>query len=598
MFKTVKKILYILPNGEAVKLAILLMLMLVAAILEVAGIGMIPVFVAIVANPERIMHLQWLQPLLSLLEITNNRELLIWGSIGLVTIFLLKSFYIIGFNYFEARYIYNRRYIISLRLMRSYMHAPYEFHLMKNSAELLRNLSSEINVFINSVVANLLKMSREGIMALSILIFLFVMEPLITLMVILLSGIGAGTFILLNKKKMKEYGKQEQQLRMETVKAIYEGLSGIKDARVLNREEEFVERFRQKSFKSTRLMAYIRFLQQIPRPVVETTAVFGMLFVSLLLVWQDKPMGDIIPILTLFAMAIVRLMPSVQQLITNYTNVRFNLVAIDPIYEDLRKLEDSNTKFIEERKNVNPIKLNNKIELRNVRYRYPASNEHAVNGISISIPKSKAVGFVGSSGAGKTTIVDIILGLLEPDEGEIYVDGIAIRENISAWQRNVGYISQSIYLADDTLRSNIAFGLPESEIDEQKVLNAVRLSQLETMVNRLPDGLDTILGEYGTRLSGGQRQRVGIARALYHNPQVIVMDEATSSLDNITERRITRAIESLKGEHTLLIIAHRLTTVKNCDTLYFMEEGKIVQEGTYQELVNSNSQFRKMALEG
>jgi ATP-binding cassette subfamily C protein len=220
-----------------------------------------------------------------------------------------------------------------------------------------------------------------------------------------------------------------------------------------------------------------------------------------------------------------------------------------------------------------------------------------MNNVSLTIPKGNAVAFVGPSGAGKTTMVDLLLGLLEPEQGSISVDGIDIQGNLSAWQRNIGYIPQSIYLADETLRNNIAFGLPEKEIDDEKVMEAVRLAQLDEMVSRLPDGLDTYLGEAGTRISGGQRQRVGIARALYHSPEVLVMDEATSALDNITEKHITEAIEALKGERTIVMIAHRLTTVKNCDTLYFMKEGKIIQMGSYDELVKTNAQFREMALE-
>ncbi len=597
MLKIIKKIFYILPKGDPVKLVVIFVLMMVAAVLEVMGIGMIPAFVAIVADPEQVLAAEWLQPLLNALDISSQQDLLKWGAVALLAVFILKGAYIITFNYFEARFIYNRRYTISHRLMSSYMQAPYTFHLQRNTAELLRNIIREINVLINIVVTNLLKMSREGVMTLSILIFLFMIEPIITLMVISLSGIGAGTFILLNNKKMKEYGKEEQKRHSEMIKAINQGLGGIKDARVLNREDEFIEKFRVEAFKTTRLMAYIKFIQQIPRPVIETTAVLGMLLIAVLLVWQDRSMSTIIPILTLFAMATVRLMPSIQELISMYTNLRYNLVALNPIYDDLKELEEYNTRFLEDRKNKGNLSLEKQIEIRNVSYHYPDSDEQAINNVSITIPKGKAVAFVGSSGAGKTTIVDLILGLLEPEKGEILVDGIPICKSPSAWQRNIGYIPQSIYLADETLRSNIAFGLKEKEIDDEKVMQAVKLAQLETMLKRLPKGLDTVVGEHGTRLSGGQRQRVGIARALYHNPQVLVMDEATSALDNITEKQITKAIESLKGERTLIMIAHRLTTVKNCDKLYFMEEGRIIQEGTYHDLVNSNIQFREMALE-
>lgn len=594
---TLKKLFFILPKGDAVKLLILFFLMLIAAILEVAGIGMIPAFVAIVADPERVLSSEWLQPLIETLNITNAQDLLLWGAGALVGIFIIKSLYIVAFNYFEARFIFNRRYLISFRLMRSYMQAPYTFYLQRNTAELLRNISQEISVLINHVLTNFLMMGRESVVALGILIFLFTVEPLITVLVISLSGFGAGTFILLNKKKMKEYGEEEQERRSEMIKAVNQGLGGIKEARVLNREDEFIDKFRIEALKSTRLLAYLRFIQQIPRPVVETTAVVGMLMIAVLLVWQDRPMGAIIPILTLFAMATVRLMPSVQQLASMYTKLRYNIVSLEPIYNDLKELAAYNARFKADREKKGQLQLTHSIQIDNISYRYPDSEIQALRGISLNVPKGKAIAFVGASGAGKTTIVDLILGLLEPDKGEIRIDGANIQQNLSAWQKNIGYIPQSIYLADETLRSNIAFGIPSAEIDDQKVLKAVKLAQLETLIERLPEGLETIIGENGTRLSGGQRQRVGIARALYHEPEVLVMDEATSALDNITEKQITQAIESLKGERTLIMIAHRLTTVKNCDMLYFMEEGKIVEQGTYEDLVHSNIRFREMALE-
>jgi len=361
LFNTLKKIFYILPKGDPVKVVVLLLLMLLAAVMEVAGIGMIPAFVAIVADPDQVLSMESLEPLFAALDISTADDLLIWGSIALVGIFIIKSAYIIAFNYFEARFSYNRRYTISHRLMRAYMQAPYIFHLRRNTAELLRNTTQEINVFTNHVVTNLLKMVRESVMAIAILVFLFVMEPLITILVISLSGLGAGTFILLNRKKMKEYGLEEQERRSEMIKALNQGLGGIKDARVLNREEEFIDKFRIESYESTRLMAYIRFIQQIPRPVVETTAVMGMLLVAVVLLWQDRSMEAIIPILALFGMATVRLMPSVQQIVSMYTNLRYNIVSLDPIYDDLKELESDSARFNEDRKNKSKLKFSDEI---------------------------------------------------------------------------------------------------------------------------------------------------------------------------------------------------------------------------------------------
>jgi ATP-binding cassette, subfamily B, bacterial PglK len=592
----IKKLFYILPKGDPFKVAVLFLMMLIAAGLEVIGIGMIPAFVSIVAAPEQVLGYEPLQFLWSALNITTDQDLLIWGSAALVGVFILKGIYIIFFNYIEAKFVFNRRFIISHRLMSSYMQAPYTFHLGRNTSELLRNLTSEVNIIVNHIMTNLLKMSREGLMAISILLFLFVMEPLISMVVILFSGLGAGSFLFLTQKKMKVYGEQEQRHRRNMILAINQGLGGIKDARVLNREQHFIEKFRTEVYDSTRLLAWIRYIQQIPKPVVEVTAVLGMMIISAIMVWQGRPMSTIIPILTLFAMATVRLMPAVQQLSTMYTGIRYNLVAINPLYDDLKELELYRKQFLADRRSKERVTLEERIHSENVSYSYPGSDEKALKEVSFEIPRGKAVAFVGESGAGKTTIVDLLLGLLEPTEGEIKVDGRNIHQKLSAWQINIGYIPQSIYLADETLRNNIAFGIPDDEIDDEKVLQAIESAQLSEMVSRLPDGLDTMIGENGTRISGGQRQRVGIARALYHNPQVLVMDEATSALDNITEKEITRAIEALKGDRTIIMIAHRLTTVENCDCLYLMKNGRIVDEGSYGELVEKNRDFRRMAL--
>lgn len=562
-----------------------------------AGIGMIPAFVSIVASPERVLEYGPIQPLLEALGISTSQDLLIWGSAALVGVFIIKSCYITAFNYLQARFIFNRRYKISDRMMRAYMFAPFVFHLKRNTAELLRNTTQEIDIIVGTVLTSILKLTKEGIMTVSIFLFLFIVEPLITVLIISLAGLGVGSFLFLTQKKVKQFGREEQGHRRNMIKAVNQGLGGIKDARVLNREEEFIKKYSSEAYKSSRLKTYIKFIQQIPKPVVETTAVVGMMSIAALMVWQGRAMSTIIPILTLFAMATVRLMPSIQNLSTLYTNLRYNIVSVDPIYEDLKELEHSGNDLVQDRIKDNRIHLSDSIEAKNICYRYPGSDELALNGISFSISKGKAVAFVGSSGAGKTTVVDMLLGLLEPEEGVIEVDGTNVFNNLSAWQKTIGYIPQSIYLADETLRNNVAFGVPEKEIDDEKVLQALELAQLSNLLTTLPLGLDTILGENGTRLSGGQRQRVGIARALYHDPEVLVMDEATSALDNITEKDITKAIEALKGERTIIVIAHRLTTVMNCNKLYLMEEGEIIEEGSYSELINTSHQFREMAME-
>jgi len=590
-----KKLRRLFSHGDKVKLILLFAMMMGAALLEVVGIGMIPAFVAIVANPQRVLEHERFGSLFQQLNVTSARELLIYGGITLIGIFVIKNSYTLLFRYIEARFIYNRRYVFSHKLMTAYMQAPYTFHLQRNTAELLRNTTGEVNIMINNVLNPSLKILKEFVMGASVVFFLFFVEPVITLFVFLVMGGLSGFFLFITQRSMKLIGVEAQRYRKEMLRAAQQGFGGIKDARVLNREPEFIEVFREMALKSSRLQQTKAFISMIPRPAIETIAVSGIMLIALVMVFQDRPIANIVPVLMLFAAALYRLMPSIQQITQMLTELRYHLPSVNPIYDDLVELKPFITEFRADRCKKEKLHLSNAIAISNLHYQYPNSTEQALNGVSLSIPHGKAVAFVGPSGAGKTTIVDVLLGLLEPQQGEILVDGINIFGSISAWQQNIGYIPQFIYLSDDTLRRNIAFGLPDKKIDEEKIQQAVQLAQLSEMVSRLPNGLDTEVGERGTRLSGGQRQRVGIARALYHNPQVLVMDEATSALDNITEQLIIDAIEALKGERTVIMIAHRLTTVMNCDIIFYMEDGKIVDQGTYQELLQRNMKFREMA---
>ena len=589
------KLRQLFSRSEKFKIIALFLMMLLAALLEVAGIGMVPAFVSIVADPQRAFEHEYFGPLLERIGIESARDLLIYGAIALVGIFMIKNAYIVFYRFIEARFIFSRRYTFSHRLMRAYMQAPYTFYLQRNTSELLRNITGEVNLLINHVLNPIMKIGKEGVMTLGIVVFLVAMEPLITLFVLLVMGGMAGGFLYVTQRKLKRYGVEEQQCRKEMIKQANQGFGGIKDARVLNREAEFIEGFRKEAFRSSRLLFIKKFISEVPRPVIETMAVFAIMAIALIMHLQGRPVVDIIPVIALFGVAIVRLMPAIQIMAEKLANLRYNIVSVNPIYDDLTILKDFGKQLRDDRGQGKRIELTESIAIKDLHYHYPESEEQALNGVSLDIPRGRAVAFVGPSGAGKTTIVDVLLGLLEPKKGGIQVDGKNIFDSISAWQLNIGYIPQFIYLSDDSLRRNIAFGLPDKDIEEDRIQRAVELAQLNDLVNRLPGGLDAVIGERGTRLSGGQRQRIGIARALYHDPQVLVMDEATSALDNITEQHIIRAIDALKGDRTIIMIAHRLTTVMNCDTLYLMNHGKIEDSGTYAELLERNPGFREMA---
>ncbi len=589
------KLRHLFSRGEKFKLIILFLMMMIAAFLEVLGLGTIPAFVAIVANPQRVLEHETWGPIIARFGIKEPRELLVYGAILLVGVFVVKNMYLVLFRYMEARFINNRRYHFNHKLMTAYMQAPYTFYLGRNSSELLRNTTGEVNLMINSVLMPLMLISKEGIMSISVLIFLVVVEPVISLFVILVMGSLAGVFLFITQRRIKRFGLEAQKYRRDMMQAARQGFGGIKDARVLNREAYFAEVFRKMAFRSSRLQMMKKVISDIPRPMIETIAVAGIMAIAIVMHLQGRPIADIVPIIALFGVAVVRIMPAIQNMTQKLTDLRYNLPSVNPIYDDITALKASQREFRNDRRRKAKITLSDRITIRDLHYQYPNSEEQALNGLSLEIPKGRAVAFVGPSGAGKTTIVDVLLGLLEPQKGEILVDGENIFDSISAWQRNIGYIPQFIYLSDDTMRRNIAFGLPDDKISDENINRAVQQAQLQELVDRLPNGIDTVIGERGARLSGGQRQRIGIARALYHNPQVLVMDEATSALDNITEKQIIASIDALKGERTIVMIAHRLTTVMNCDTLYMMDKGRIVDSGTYNELLVRNAGFREMA---
>ena len=603
MLRTLKKLLYLLPAGDHFKLVILFFMMLLGALFEVIGVGMIPAFVVIIASPETVLTIDWLKPIWTALSITDSGDILIFGAIALIVATVIKNAYLIFYNYIKALFVYRRFVLIGSNLFNKYMHAPYEFHLKRNSADLLRNVTQEARYLPDGVMTPILKLTMDVVLVVAIIVMLFLVEPLITLGVFLLVGGGGALFMKFIKEKTHQLGKSAQKDRGLMIKAVNEGLGGFKDARVLGREGWFYRIFFTYISRFSRSEMYRQVTSLANKPIIETIAVSGMLLIALFLYWQGRGLESVIPILTLFGAATIRIMPAIQGIAFEVTQLRYYSYAVEPIYFDTVELTSGN----EHSSDIKEVKLANneerqsfrfvsEIRFEDVSYHYPQSENQAVQSISLSIPKGDAVGFVGISGAGKTTLVDLLLGLLKPQQGMITVDGRDIQSDIFAWQKNVGYIPQYIFLSDDTIKRNIAFGLPDEAVKKNNLQDAIEAAQLSELVQELPDGVNTIIGERGARLSGGQRQRIGIARALYHNPQVLIMDEATSALDNLTEKYLVEAIERLKGERTIIIIAHRLTTVQNCDILYYMDYGRIIDRGSYKDLILRNTRFKRMAL--
>ncbi len=597
MKDSIKKIYSLLPEGDHYKLAVLFFLMLVASLLALIGIGTVPVFVIAVMDAERILTMPYIGPALEALNITTPRRLAIFGSAFLLFVYLQKNLFMVFYDYLNSKFMLNRSFFLQNRLFRAYMYSPYTFFISRNSSELLRNISSEARKVLEGTLKPILLIALNGIMTIVIVGALIVVEPLISGLGILLFGSFSYLFIKATKNKMSFFGSESLGHRHAMNKVVLQGLGGFKDAKVLKRESHFLDEFKFHSSRHRLYDLWRNVLNNAPQQIIEMIALAGILFIALMMVLQGRDVSAIVPAVAMFGAAVMKIKPSIFTIIQNLNSLRYNIHSVEAVYHDLQLLE-RDIPYVSPRRprSKRLLQIKNHIELRNVDFAYPESGESALKKISITIPKNRSVAFVGPSGAGKTTIVDVILGLLKPSKGSILVDGKNIHDDLDAWQSNIGYIPQFIYLLDDTIRRNICFGIPEDEIDEEQFLLAIETAQLTELINFLDDGVQTIVGEHGIRLSGGQRQRIGIARAIYNNPQVLIMDEATSALDNITEKHVVRAIEKLKGDKTNIMIAHRLTTVQNCDIIYMMKDGRIIGEGNYSELLETNEEFREMSL--
>ena len=592
LHNSLKKIFELLNTKEKRSAYFLLGLMIFGSVLEIVSLGLLPGFIAIVSTPGIIEKYIWVKNALTNLQITSQKELILYGSIIIIIVFVAKNLFAAYLINKRVNYVSGIQLRLSSELLRLYYNAPFTFHLNRNTTNLLNMLSDEVRLLVTNVLLPCLGLIMDILFTVSTLLLLIMVEPMISISAFVIFGLaGIGYWYAVRKKSLK-YGSQLSHMRSELNKRIIEGFGGLKDARVLNRESFFMNKTKESFQKTTEASMHQQIVGQMSRPVIETIAILGMLSIVIIVVLQGRPMASVLSVLALFAIAAMRLLPTVNNIIAGYAGIRTFIHTVGPVYADFKSLGKEEN--ILENENETLLPFNHVISINDIEYTYPNTEQPSVKDISLQIKKGEAIGFVGSSGAGKTTLVDILLGLLKPQNGKIEVDGIDVFNDIRAWQKNIGYIPQSIFLADNTIKRNIAFGIEDDEIEDTKLWDAIKAAQLDTLIGELPAGLETEIGERGVRLSGGQRQRMGIARALYHNPQILIMDEATSALDNITEKYVVEAIERLKGDRTIITIAHRLTTVKNCDCLYLMKDGKIIAKGSYDELLNSSEEFRKM----
>jgi len=569
------------------------------AIFEAFSIGLLVPVMALVQQPGLIHKNAVLQAAYTWSGSLSDGAFLSMLCVALLALFIFKNAYLAALLWVQNRFIYARYRQKAAELFRFYLQSPYTFHLGRNTAHLLRNVQSVLSVM-NGVFLPMLQMLTEALVVVALLGLLIWNDPATSLVAAGCLGAAVGATYILIRRRLRKLGEIGQGENALLIQAVNQSLGSVKETKVLGREQFFERSFEEHLAPFSHANRQHSFLVQLPRYVSELAAVglvLGLLWFALR---AGQAPERVFVTLGLFAVAAGRLMPSMTRISSSLAVIRFHSAYLDEIYPDLiaaAKLPPRPDPRLLEGQN-DAIPFTGEISLRDLTFRYEGSNQPAVFDLSLTIRSLESVAFVGPSGAGKTTAVDLLLGLYPPESGSILVDGRDIQEDIRAWQNTIGYVPQQIYLCDSSIRENIAFGIDPREIDEAAVRRALEMSQLDDFVASHPGGLGTFVGERGIRLSGGQRQRIGIARALYHDPGVLVMDEATAALDNETENAFMRSLEVLSGKKTMILIAHRLTTVEHCDRLFFLKDGRLVAQGTFPELLETNEDFRAFARPG
>jgi len=595
---TIQKLRYILTRREKLQVGALLIAITAMAFSQAVGVASVMPFISLVMDPDLVFenrYLLWVYETFGFNSV--NRFIIFAGFVMFAIIFISNGISAFA-TWLKLRFAWMNNHRLARRLLEKYLSMPYVYFLNQNSADLSKNVLGEIKHLTDSYLIPMLTIITKGMVAVFMLIMLFWVDPWISLAaLVVLGGAYGGIFWRINQN-LKQRGALRMQANKMRFKTVNEAFGGIKEIKVMNREAHFLQTFSKHSLKQARLQSWNAVIGQVPRFAMEAIAFGGIIIFVLIILLTREDARQVIPLAGLFAFAGYRLMPALQDLFKNFTQMQFNRAVLDRVYEDLMTGSNPGAESLPAKKTLpEPLPFEKEICLKDITFNYPGAGIPVIKDINLTIEYNTTVAFVGPTGAGKTTLVDIILGLLTPQEGSLLIDEVEVNEsNLVNWQRNIGYVPQFIYLSDDTVTRNIAFGVPDKDIDQDMVRWAAEIANLDRFITEeLPQGYDTLVGERGVRLSGGQRQRIGIARALYHDPDILVMDEATSALDSITETAVMDAIYTLMHTKTIIMIAHRISTVQPCDRIYIMEAGEIVDEGTHDELIERSERFRGFA---
>ena len=593
MTKLISKLLY-LTKGHHKALIVMLFTFIFISGLEVFGTGIIGPFIAIATSPELIRTNAWLNLIYTNLHFNSEQQFLLVLGIVVVIAFYIKAFLSFHAQKSVFKFGYELKSELSCKLMNAYLEAPYGFHLNINSAKLIQNIISTTDKVSIGVVMGVLTSTSNILIVVSLMALLVITNAMALLLITMLLLVMVGLLKIM-KPRLSRWTHEGWKASGEMIRILNHGLGGLKETRVIGCESYFEQQMKEQAQKFSRNTSLAEGYGNLPRYVIESFMITFLVIFTLLYINLNQDRENLNAVLGIFALASIRLLPASGNLVSGLNVIRANNFAVDQLFFDLSNLEQENlvpeldSKDKSDRVlsslDIQPMSFEEQITLDQLTFTYPASNRKALDKISLTIQKGQSIGLIGKSGSGKTTLVDVVLGLFTPQFGDIKVDNCSVYSNLRAWQNLLGYVPQTIFLIDDTLKRNIAFGVPDHLIDQEKLQKAIEMAQLKDVVEQLPNGIQTLVGERGVLLSGGQRQRVGIARVLYHEREILVFDEATAALDNETEQLVTDATKALSGSKTIIIIAHRLSTIEHCDCIYQIEQGKVIKSGTYQEVV-------------
>jgi ABC-type multidrug transport system fused ATPase/permease subunit len=582
MRRIFKKINILLDRKQKLQMVGIVFLMLIGGILEALGIAILAPIMQIVVDPQKVEESKYLSALYHGLNLSSTTQLAEVIMASLILVFIIKNLVLFLINVVQLRFTYTNQFATSRRMMINFMLRPYEYYLNADTSVIQRSITSDVNNMY-ALILSILQLTSEIIVFICLVAYLLRMDASMTLTIALLLVTVLLIIKFVIKPVMVKAGQDNQDYYSGLYKWINESVTGIKEIKIANKENYFINGYADCGAGYVYAVQKYNLYNSTPRLLIETIAVAGMVGYMLLVMMRGTSLSTLLPQLTVLMAAATRLLPSANRINNYLTSIAyfepFMMNVTDNLQQEIHDGSVSyNSDDYRKKKEVTKLPVKEHIEMTDICYKYPNTDSYILNKAAMSIPVGKSVGIVGTSGAGKTTIVDVLLGLLKPESGKIYADGADVMQNYQGWLKNIGYIPQTIFMVDSTIRKNVAFGYPDEEIDDNKVWNALKEASLDEFVKNLPEGLDTQIGERGIRLSGGQRQRIGIARALFEDPEVLVLDEATSALDNETEAAIMDSINRLHGKKTLIIIAHRLQTIEKCDMVYRIEDGKAVRD--------------------